>query len=327
MARIRISLLSFLVLTSLVFTTSLPAAPASRYIRYTRVGTNNFVYLRDVARYYGMQIFAGAKTCELRSRYSRLQFTYHKRKGVINNVLVHYLRAPFLSGSQPLISEQDFLLVVDPILRHQALRKHRMGTIMIDAGHGGNDDGGKGSIYREKDITLKLANQLRDMLRRRGYRVIMTRSSDRFLSLQQRTQAWAKYRPDLFVSIHCNIAGARAAKGIETFRVTPAGAASTADRKPSSRKDPGNAWDRNNTRLAYNIQKRLLQRTGASDRGIKHARFFVVRNVACPAVLIETGFLSNYAEQLRLGKSSYQAQIVQAIMEGIVQYHRDLVKK
>ncbi|MBO5648286.1 MAG: N-acetylmuramoyl-L-alanine amidase, partial [Clostridia bacterium] len=77
----------------------------------------------------------------------------------------------------------------------------------------------------------------------------------------------------------------------ETFLVTPARGASTADKSPSAISHPGNRSDRNNCRLAYEIQTSILKFTKANDRGIRHARFAVLRNASCPAVLIETGFL------------------------------------
>ena len=150
----------------------------------------------------------------------------------------------------------------------------------------------------------------------------MTRAADSTLSLQARAGLCEKFRPDLFISVHCNAASQKTINGIETFAMTPAGCASSSDSRPSSARGSGNAFDKNNYRLAYEIQKALVRNTKAEDRGVKHARFFVLRNATCPAVLIETGFISNQREGALLNRADYQAKIVNAIVLGILNYRR-----
>lgn len=303
-----------------------PSATAqrSKYIRYSTAFGRNYVYLRDVAAYYGMQLIPGRDGSELRSRHSKVQITYDKRQAQVNGVKIHFLFAPFRQGAEPMISEMDFMLVVEPVLRAKSVPDHRIATIMIDPGHGGADFGAIGTLHREKDITLRISQKLRDALQRRGYRVVMTRNGDSKLELSQRTDACARQRPDLFVSIHCNAAAARTARGIETFVMTPAKAPSTSDKQGKDKVELGNRCDRQNMRLGYSIQQQLVLRGGTEDRGVRHARFYVLRNVACPAVLVETGFLSNYADQVRLGRADYQGIVAEAIADGIARYHRDI---
>ena len=165
-----------------------------------------------------------------------------------------------------------------------------------------------------------MAKQLQTALRAKGYTVMMTRSTDRYPTLDDRVNMHARTRADLFISIHCNASVVKSISGIETFAMTPVGAPSSSDTKASFVKGRGNNFDKQNYRLAYEIQRQLIARTGANDRGVKHARFYVIKNVNCPAVLIETGFLSNYREGSSLLTAKRQKATVDAIVAGILCY-------
>jgi N-acetylmuramoyl-L-alanine amidase len=298
---------------------------ASGQIRFTWAFGKRYVYLKDVAAYYGMKAYVGRNQCDLVSRYSKLIFYYDKKEGYLNGTKVYFAHAPFKRGGDAFVSEKDFLIFIDPILRYKAIPDHKMKLIMIDAGHGGSDEGGKGKRYKEKNIVLNIAQKVKQYLAQKNYRVIMTRDWDRALTLEQRTDMAKRQKADIFVSIHANIAGS-SVKGIETFCLAPAGTASTHDSKAKNQKESGNNFDKNNSKLAYEIHKELVKRTQAVDRGVKHARFFVLKNASCPAVLIETGFLSNYYEERKLGMPSYQDAIARAIANGIIRYHQAMSK-
>jgi N-acetylmuramoyl-L-alanine amidase len=299
-------------------------AANAQYIRFTKAYGKRYVYLRDVAKYYGMSLVPVAKGCELRSRYSILHFTYQKRAGVINGVKVSYMNAPFLRGREPFISEHDFLLFIDPILRKAALKHTSIKTIMIDPGHGKKDSGAVGARFKEKDIVLQIARRLRSLLNAEGYKVVMTRDHDVFPSLRQRTDMCNNLKPDLFISIHCNSAASKTARGIETYCLTPAGEASSSSNKPEQATLHGNLRDKENARFGYEVQKSLLKHTHANDRGVKFARFFVLKNILTPGVLIETGFLSNKSEENLLGSSAYQQKIAQGIVNAVKRYTKDI---
>ena len=292
----------------------------AQYIRYTKAYGKRYVYLNDVAKYYGMSLIKGSKGCEFRSRFSRIIFTYQKRSAKFNGVKINFLHAPYSKKGEPMLSEQDFLSYLDPMLRKGALKHGKVKKIMIDPGHGGKDTGAIGKRYREKNIVLQISRKLKDLLTAKGYQVIMTRTGDSFPSLQQRAVLCAKHKPDLFISIHCNAVGTKSVKGIETYCMTPAGAPSTADIKPSNKKEKGNGFDKNNARLALEIQRHLLKNTRAYDRGVKHARFFVLKKATCPGVLVETGFLSNSYEERLLGTSAYQTKIAKGLASAVSAY-------
>jgi N-acetylmuramoyl-L-alanine amidase len=297
---------------------------AAPYIRYASVHGMRYVYLKDVAKYYGMTLQIGDKVCDMRSSRANASFVYNKREGKINGITVNYMFPPYVSGVEPMISEFDFNLLLDPVIRSAAPR-YRVGIIVIDPGHGGKDNGAEGRVYREKDINLQVARRLKDVLRAKGYIALLTRDKDLFVELDDRSGKASAMKADLFVSIHSNSAGRgiSAINGIETYCLTPEGLPSTADAKAKNlNKERGNASNKNNYLLAYNVQRSILRNTGAADRGVKHARFAVLREAPCPAILVETGFMSNLYEERNLGTGAYQDRLAFGIADGIIAYHR-----
>ncbi len=314
------ALLALLLPLCCVFECALAAATQPNQIRFAWEGGRKYVYIKDLAAYYGLALKYTREGCEISSESCRVSFTFDKRFGSINGIVVSYLFPPFIRGGEPLLSEHDFFLVVDPVLRNKALPKQQVRVVMIDPGHGGTDNGAVGRLYKEKDLTLVMAQKLKAALLAKGYSVIMTRDSDKFPSLQDRVDLCRRVKPDLFVSIHCNAAYDRSIYGVETYAATPMGAPSTSDSKPGYNQSSGNAFDKSSYRLAYEVQRELVGATKSEDRGVKHARFFVIKNAACPAILVETGFLSNSQEEASLSRQDRQSAIVSGIVSAIVKY-------
>ena len=291
-------------------------------VRYKEAQGRRYVYLRDVATYYGLKCYVWKEKTSLYGRYAKFEFTHDKRSAVLNGVRTTLYYAPFRAGIQAFISEQDLYKILDPLLRKKALPKRRTKVILIDAGHGGKDQGGRGKKLLEKNLVLTVANDLRDQLKRLGFNVLMTRSSDYKVSLERRAELCKKYKADLFVSVHGNIAGTKTVSGIETFCMTPAKTASSNGGKPKSKREAGNKYDIYNYALAYQVQRSLLRRTKAEDRGVKFARFYVLKHSSCPAILVEIGFLSNSKEEKSLSTRWRQQQTAKGIAEGIMAYRR-----
>lgn len=178
--------------------------------------------------------------------------------------------------------------------------RSRKGTIMIDPGHGGRDPGAISVLgFYEKDVNLKVALRLANMLNQMGYRTILTRDSDVFVELQDRCALANRYNPDLFVSLH--------ADSCETPSVT----GYTAYVAPSA------SW------RAREAAKRFvgtLSQTGIESRGIKTAKFKVLMDTTCPAVLIEMGYLSNSWEAKRLRNVNIQQRMAKAIANGVQEF-------
>ena len=174
----------------------------------------------------------------------------------------------------------------------------RFRTVVLDAGHGGIDKGARGvDGSLEKKYALDTAKRVERGLKRAGYRVVMTRKSDYFVPLPTRSAISNRQRGAVFVSIHYNWARNSGAQGTETFY-------------HSSRSYP----------LAANIQRELSRHS--NNRGVKRARFHVLRNNVRPAVLVEGGFLSNSAEARKVRSPFYRQRLADAIVRGIVKSSR-----
>ena len=221
------------------------------------------------------------------------------------------------------VSDSDWRSTLSLLFSPRSVRAHRIGVITLDAGHGGSDQGAAGRISREKDITLRLTKRVAAILQACRYQVHLTRSADAAVPLKTRAALQRSRKSDLFISIHVNAARDRGVSGVETYCLTPADAPSS-NGKPELGRNMGNAFDANNFSLACRIQSALRRRTGAVDRGVKRARFAVLRDISSPGVLIETGFISNPEEERKLNDPAYLEKIARGIAEGIISYHVNL---
>jgi N-acetylmuramoyl-L-alanine amidase len=173
---------------------------------------------------------------------------------------------------------------------------------------------------------MLLAQELGTQLRKAGYTVSFTRTSDIFVDLPVRTDIARRRGADLFISLHFNSAGYTSSdvRGVEVYCMTPQRASSTNARGEggSTGAYPGNINNARNMVLAYEIQKAVTQGAGLEDRGVKRARFEVLRGAEMPAVLIEGGFMSNPAEARKIFSISWRRQMAQAIADGVSRYTR-----
>ena len=202
-------------------------------------------------------------------------------------------------------------------------RKTVIRTVLLDPGHGEHNFGAVGKKYKEKDLNLSLAKEISKALKKRGIEVRMTRMNDKFLTLEQRGKLARKKNGDLFLSIHHNASPNREACGIETYIVTPRGAASSNDAENQIHRQAvrGNAHDAENIRLAALIQKNMVKYSGRADRGVRFARFRVLALSQLPGALIEAGFVSHGKEELTCGKLQEQRRTAEAIADAIVRYN------
>jgi len=194
---------------------------------------------------------------------------------------------------------------------------------VLDPGHGGTDNGASNRWGSEKTFALDVAMNARQQLLNTGYKVEMTRSTDKGVSLDDRVNFANRFPNAIFISIHFNWSGA--AEGIETYALAPAGVVSNAAiEKEASfgnvQPCPGNSEDEKNIALGAAVHASVLSRLSMSDRGVKHARFHVLRNVKIPAVLVECGFLSNAAEGQRIATPQFRQQVGAAIAQAVKNY-------
>jgi N-acetylmuramoyl-L-alanine amidase len=297
-----------------------------------KVGNEVFVTVSSLASFYGLHARAGdRRSVVLESPLGRIEFEGGNRRAWVNGVSVWmHLPVQRVNGEWA-ITQTDMNKLVDPLLRsHVHLDTRWNGVVVLDPGHGGRDPGAlskRGLL--EKTLALDIARRVRMRLANQGYRVFMTRESDRYVPLPMRPRFARERKADLFISIHMNAAENRGAQGVETYVLTAPG-------YPSSQSKPqrkmhrtiynGNGHDGANTYLAYALQQAILQRTRGVDRGVRNARFVVLRDVTCPAALVECGFLSNVREESMLRSPHHRDNLAEGIAQGVLRYH-DAVKR
>lgn len=289
-------------------------------------GGERYHSLKDVASLYHLSLRAPVgRSVYVQGKWMEMEFEVDSRRATVNGTQV-WLHNPVAKvWSRWLVSEADVRKTLDPLVRPS---KHlaRQGTtvVVLDPGHGGEDAGAKGRRnVEEKRVVLDVAKRARVHLANAGVKVYLTRETDRFIPLNDRTAKAAKWNADIFVSIHLNAATTRTAQGVETYVIAAAGCQTTAAQKPS-RSDAtafaGNLHDEANVVLGYHLQRALHQKTKSEDRGLRRARFAVLRNAPCPAALLECGFLSNAGEEERMLSADHRETIALAIAQGVLDY-------
>jgi len=214
-------------------------------------------------------------------------------------------------------------------------------TIVIDPGHGGKDPGAIGaSGTHEKKAVLDIAKRLKALLEsKKSYQVYLTRETDVYIPLEERTNIANQKGADVFISIHINASKATASKGIETYylslasdenaRLTAALENASSDR---SIKDLGSLVLRllrstkvkESSDLAQITQSRLCKVAGSNNRGIKRAPFIVLIGAEAPSILVELGFISNSEDERLLKSDEYKDKIASALMDAIEDYIRGI---
>ncbi len=223
---------------------------------------------------------------------------------------------------------------------------HRIQRIVIDPGHGGRDYGAispRGTV--EKRLVLDIARMVRDELIKQGLEVVMTRNSDVFIPLAQRAHIANKKGADFFVSIHANASESHSLRGFEIYYLSEAtddlalALQRTEDsslRFETAKLDPSNnglktiIWDlketenrRESIHIANFVTDAVMQSSEVSDHRIRSAQFYVLKWTECPAVLVETGYLTNSGDEHRLNTPSYRRQLASGIVRGLLDYKKE----
>jgi N-acetylmuramoyl-L-alanine amidase len=188
-------------------------------------------------------------------------------------------------------------------LKEEASKKPKA-VVILDAGHGGRDEGAKVHSFQEKKLTLLTTLLAKKYLTQMGYKVILTRTKDTYLPLEKRVEFANKTKADLFVSIHFNASSSFDAKGIEVYYH---GTGKSAKSKASQN-------------LARSVLYQMVDSTEASSRGVKSGKFLVIRQTEMPSILIEAGFMTNKEERLLLKDRAYVEKIAKGVAMGIDSY-------
>lgn len=246
---------------------------------------------------------------------------------LLMNNMKFILSFPVIShNGKTLISRLDLVKLVDPILNPSHIQgAEYFDTVVVDAGHGGHDAGARGVYGYEKDFALKMAQHLRTALMARGFKVVLTRSTDTFISLGGRVSIANQIPNSIFISLHLN-SGGSTASGIETWALTPQNAAATISRGGGYNMNgtTGNKQDSANIALASAVQARVLSTVKVVDRGIKRAQWSVLTGIKKPGILFEGGFVTNSKECLLIASESYQKTVAVAIADAVANYRKAL---
>jgi N-acetylmuramoyl-L-alanine amidase len=258
-----------------------------------------------------------------RKETSTLSFKKDSPLAEINGIKVWLCDPVAFRDGQGFISSLDLQSTLQPILFAATNRSSApLDTICLDPGHGGKDSGGQVGKFLEKQFTLLLAREVEKQFRAAGFKVVLTRTRDKYVELDDRPALAKQNRADLFISLHFNVDPQGEASGVEVYCLTPAKAASTNGQgKPANTEPlPGNRRDPQNVLLGYQLQKSLVDNLGAEDRGLHRARFAVLRAATMPAVLIEGGFLSNASDREKIADPKYRVRMAKAIAQGVLAY-------
>ena len=296
--------------------------------KLVKIGGRDHVSLDNVADFYGLSNFRRVSNdFTLRSGGRNLRGRAGSVEFFINNLKFN-LSYPIVEHDGKLcVSRMDLTKVIEPVLRPSRIKNAELiDTIILDPGHGAHEKGAHSAYGYEKDFTLDVANRTRLLLLQEGYKVHLTRTTDAFVPLEARARFANKFDNALFVSIHFNSGGA--GTGLETYTLAPRGVPSMmadgpriSDLEPC----PGNVRDAENMALATAMHAALVVRSKMYDRGIKRARFVVIRDITVPGVLIEGGFLSNSYDAKLIATPAYRQQMASCIVQAIGNYRRAVV--
>src|SRR5437763_16617903 len=302
------------------FVSQLTAAVECHVIK---INGRDFLSVDNIAKFYGFpNPTINGKNVDLNNGKNEMQFHLDSREMLLNGVR-NWLSFPvFVHDGKVLVSRIDLAKTLEPQLRPNMIKNlGRVQTIVLDPGHGGFDKGAISGYGYEKDYALDLARLLRPVLQAKGFRVIMTRESDVFVPLELRARIANATHDSIFVSLHFNATDrAPIASGFEIYSLTPRGAPSTYEdwlTQMSINIQNGTEADAASVELSSCIYHSLIGHIGEFDRGIKPARFAVLRLTKIPAVLLESGFLTERGESWLIAKPEWRKKLADAICTGI----------
>ena len=324
----------FGILATIAFAMSANAAPTPEPWQIIKVGTHDYLSVDNIAKFYGLPtgVPPDGKKIKTENAKGSLEFTLDSREIFINGAR-NWLCFPVIQkDGKFLVSRMDLAKTIEPQMRpHMIMDIRKLDTVVLDPGHGGYDKGAVSRFGYEKDFALDVSRKLRPLLQAKGLKVILTREGDYFVPLEVRANIANKAKDAIFVSIHFNATDRdAAASGFEIYCLTPRGAPSTADDSLALsflNVQPGTGVDAHSIGVAACIYHSILGHTAEPDRGIKRARFAVLRLTQIPSVLIEGGFMTERGESRMIAKPEWRADFARAIGIGIESYKALAEKK
>lgn len=279
----------------------------------------NPLYGFTTSRLQGNHFWLGSSKLILKAQIGSQDMMINNIKFILSFPVTEY-------NGKVLFSRLDLCKLIDPVLCPSHIQNAEyFDTVVVDAGHGGHDAGARGVYGYEKDFALKMAMSVRTALMQRGFKVILTRSNDTFLTLGSRVAIANQTPKSIFLSFHFN-SGGEAATGIETWALTPQSAAATISRGGGYNVNgvTGNKQDSANIALATAVHANVISRFKFIDRGIKRAQWSVLTGCKRPGILFEGGFVTNGKECQLVASDTYRQQVSAAIGDAVVNYRKAL---
>lgn len=320
------SLAALAVFAVLLMTAS--AALAKDWDVYN-LGGREYVSDENVAKFYQFDRFAKQDQDRIFKHPSLIMTWKIGSESIYVNNIKFNLSFPVIeNGGMAMLSTVDLAKLVDPVVRPSYIRKPILfDTVVIDAGHGAHDTGAKGAFGREKDYALDMVLRLEKELQARGFNTKLTRRDDVFLTLGQRVEIANREKNAIFISMHFNSSGAKTANGIETYALAPQGTSSTDGSSPWNSLLTGNVRDAENIALATAVHAHVISEIKSVDRGIKRARFNVLRGINKPAILFEGGFVTSPTEGKLINDPEHRQRIAVSIADAVVRFKTAVGKK
>jgi N-acetylmuramoyl-L-alanine amidase len=286
-----------------------------------------YVTVKGIKEFYKFTaVERSGATVALRSARLVLRLRSGSQEMYVNGVKF-MLSLPVTSqGNDVLVSRIDLSKLIDPVLRPSHIAKGPpFTTVVVDPGHGGHDSGARGVFGNEETYTLDTSMRLARLLQARGLKVLMTRTRDSYPSLPQRVAAANAAPSSIFVSVHFNSGGSHA-QGVETYALAPQG--TNRSRKEDNENDAvrfrGNSRDSENIALATAVHASMLYQLKAVDRGVLRDRWFLLKGIQTPGILVEGGFITSPAECAKIHTPQYRERLAGSIAAGIMNYRNAL---
>lgn len=336
----------FALTLSVVSVVGVTAARAQSDWSITKIDGREYVSLENVKTFYNFHtakregntitlsnVVTDPKTKLPKGALMKLQIG--SQECLLNNVKFIFTYSVESGGSLGLVSRMDLAKLIDPVLRPSFIPNgENFRTVILDAGHGGKDPGATNPLGTEAAYNLSLAFRVKTLLEARGFKVVLTRSSDQYLSLQERVELANAVKDEaIFISLHFN-SGGRDARGIETFTLSPPGVAHYGSQLKAgdAAVRRGNEHDSANIALATAVHGTILytfkkEEVNSFDRGIKRARFSVLSGVRHPAILFEGGFMSHPYEARLINHERYQKYLADSIDLAVARYRNAVTTK
>ncbi len=288
----------------------------------------DYLTLENIARFYKLQgeFKPGDRRILLTNGRSSLETGLDGRIMLINGVK-QWLSFPVREqDGKLLVSRFDLGQTLEPALRPAMVPAVKpFKTVVIDAGHGGHDHGAASPFGMEKDYNLLVSKELKTLLEKRGFKTYMVRSTDEFVPLEERARRANAVPDSIFVCIHFNASGDNSgdATGFEVFALAPRGAPATHDEYTYAdllAQLPGHDSENASLALATSIQHALIGNMSEFDRGVKRARFAVLKLTKSASVLVEGGFLSNLQDGKQINDPLWRNSLCESIADGVEAY-------